>query len=119
MNGSGVRVQYSNNCTASEYGDPFDVMGSNASSSGGIHHENSWAMRQIGVLTTADQHAVTASGNYFVATAPVDGGVPRILRVVRPSGDYYYLEFRQPYGTLYENWGTTSPRLTCNDPDRA
>jgi len=111
VNGSGTRVQYSNNCTASEYGDPFDVMGSNASSSGGIHHQNTWAMRQIGVLTTADQQTVTASGTYFVATAPVTGGVPRILRVLRPSGDYYYLEFRQPYGTLYENWDPTSPTV--------
>lgn len=106
-NSSGVRVQYSNNCTASEYGDPFDVMGSNGSSSGGIHHLNTWARRQIGVLTTADQMTVTASGTYTVATAQVDGGTPRILRVLRPSGDYYYLEFRQPYG-LFEDWATTS-----------
>lgn len=107
-NSSGTRVQYSNSCTASEYGDPFDLMGSNASSSGGIHHENTWARRQIGVLTTADQQTVTASGTYSVTTAQVAGGVPRILRVLRPSGDYYYLEFRQPYGTLYENWDPTS-----------
>ena len=110
VNASGVNVQYSNNCTASEYGDPFDVMGSNASSSGGIHHPNTWARRLIGMLTTADQQTVTASGTYFVATAPLDGGVPRILRVLRPSGDYYYLEFRRPYG-LFEDWATTSPAV--------
>jgi chitodextrinase len=111
VNSSGVRVQYSSNCTASEYGDPFDVMGSNASSSGGIHHLNTWARRQIGVLTTADQMTVTASGTYSVATAQVGGGTPRILRVLRPSGNYYYLEFRQPYG-LFENWATTSAAVT-------
>ncbi len=99
----GVRVAFSDNCSLDEYGDPFDTMGGN-----GQRHFNTWHRWQLGLLGASDVQTVTTSGVYRVATAEVTGGVPRVLRVTRPSGNYYYLEFRQPYGS-YDNFATTAP----------
>ncbi len=49
----GVRVSFSSNCTASEYGDPYDVMGN------GTRHTSNWHRRQVGFLAelrSADDH---------------------------------------------------------------
>ena len=73
----------------------------------GQRHFNTWHRWQMGLLGAADVQTVTESGVYRVATAEVTGGVPRVLRVLRPSGNYYYLEFRQPYGR-YDNFSTSA-----------
>lgn len=101
---AGQRVAFSNNCTRSEYGDPFDVMGKNT------RHGNSWHRRQWGFLGSAHQKTVTASGNYTIAPAAKAGGSPRILRVARPAGNFFYVEFRQPYGT-FDSFSTTAPAV--------
>jgi chitodextrinase len=103
----GTRVAYSKSCTSNEYGDPFDIMGGNGSYSS-TFHVNNWHRRQIGALTTADQQTITANGNYTVAVAQVAGGTPRILRVALPSGDFYYLEYRRPYG-LFDPFSSSAP----------
>ena len=54
----GTTVAYSSTCTPDEYGDPFDVMGSNA------RHNNAWHLRQIGFLASGNATTVTASGTY-------------------------------------------------------
>ena len=94
----GVRVSYSSNCTADEYGDPFDPMGYT-----GQRHMNTWHRYELGFLGKADLQTVTTDGTYRVAPAEIAGGAPRLLRVQRPGGDYYYVEYRQPYG-LFDNF---------------
>ncbi len=42
-----------------------------------------------------------------MATVEVAGGAPRVLRVARPSGDFFYLEWRQPYGQ-FDAFSSTS-----------
>jgi fibronectin type 3 domain-containing protein len=96
----GQRVPLSNNCTVNEYGDPHDVMGQNASGPSKQRHFHAWHRRQVGFLGSGEQVTVTANGYYTIAPAPVPG-IPRSVRIPRPAaGDYYYLEFRQPYGTF-------------------
>lgn len=89
----GVPVAYSDNCARDEYGDPFDVMGRQ-----GHRRVDNFHLWQLGLLSAADVETVTGSGTYHVAPAELASGSPRIVRVPRPSGDWYYLEFRQPYG---------------------
>jgi fibronectin type 3 domain-containing protein len=89
----GSRVAVSNNCTRDEYGDPFDVMGYH-----GQRRMDNFHLWQLGYLSGADVQTVTQSGVYEVATAELAGGVPRIVRIPRDAGNWYYLEFRQPYG---------------------
>lgn len=96
----GQRVPLSNNCTVSEYGDPHDVMGQNASGPSKQRHFHAWHRRQVGFLGSGEQLTVTANGYYTIAPAPVPG-VPRSIRIPRPAaGDNYYLEYRRPYGTF-------------------
>jgi hypothetical protein len=101
---AGVRVSMSYTCTATEYGDPYDVMGH------GTRHTSNWHRRQLGFLGTSDQITITTSGSYRMATVEVSGGVPRVLRAQRPQGDFLYLEWRQPYGR-FDAFLATSPAV--------
>ena len=101
---SGSRVAFSTSCSSSEYGDPYDVMGV------GAWHTSNWHRRQMGFLSDVDQLTVTSSGAYTVAPAAVDGASPRILRIARPAGDFFYLELRQRYGA-YDAFDPMSPAV--------
>jgi fibronectin type 3 domain-containing protein len=103
----GTRVAYSDSCVSNEYGDPFDIMGG-AGSYSATYHLNSYNRKLVGYLGSADQQTVTANGVYRVANSQAAGGTPRILRVLRPSGDYWYLEHRRPYG-LFDTFAFSAP----------
>ncbi|MGC8828799.1 MAG: Ig-like domain-containing protein [Verrucomicrobiia bacterium] len=77
-----------------EYGDPFDTMGG---SGGGRRHYSSWFKNKAGWISNSDCPTATTSGVYRlyaqdIIEAPV--GV-RGIRINRPTGDPYWLEFRQ------------------------
>ena len=99
----GVRVAISSTCSASEYGDPYDVMG------GAARLTSNWHRRQEGQLSTADQQTVTGSGTYTVGVVEsATPAAPRIVRVARGDGTYLYLEYRQP-GGVFDNFAASAP----------
>lgn len=100
----GTRVSFSDQCTSNEYGDPYDVMGM------GLSHTSNWHRRELGFLDTSDQLTITRSGTYSVAPAAVAGGTPRVVRVARPDGDFFYLESRTTYGQ-FDAFSSTSPAV--------
>jgi putative cell wall-binding protein len=101
-NSSGVRVSLSSTCQASEYGDPFDRMGS------GQVHFNHYHRRQIGILGAADQQTVTTGGTYTIGVAShATSGGPKIVRIARGDGTYLYLEYRRTFG-LFETFSSTA-----------
>jgi hypothetical protein len=90
----GVRIAYANNCTYSEYGDVFDVMGR--------------AYRHIGVRnkghlgwvpSTKIANAVTGQ-TYTIQ--PIESGTTGLhsVRVARTNKDYLYIEARTPFGAF-------------------
>ena len=85
----------------SEYGDPFTVMGGAQTR----HHVN-WHRAQLGWLP--DVQTVTASGTYLLTPAEFSG-TPRLVRVARGDGTYLNLEFRQPWGTHFDNFSASDP----------
>lgn len=98
---TGARVSLSASCTRDEYGDPFDVMGS------GSYEYSNWHKAQLGWLAGAAQ-TVTANGTYTLSPEELSSGTT-LIRIPRgTSGDYFYLEYRQPFGT-FDNFLTTSP----------
>jgi M6 family metalloprotease-like protein len=104
----GVRVPLSDNCTVSEYGDPHDVMGQNASGPSKQRHLHAWHRRQVGFLASSAMRTVTSAGRHTIAPAAVAGNSPRLLRVPRASsGDYFYLEYRRPYG-VFDDYSTSA-----------
>lgn len=80
-------------CTADEYGDIYDVMGS------GYRHFNGWEKARLGWLTNVQ--IVAASGRYSLS--PLEWQPqpsPQLLLVQRRDGTVLTLERRAPYGVF-------------------
>jgi chitodextrinase len=92
---NGVRVTYSNTCTQSEYGDPFDVMGT------GTRLNWAWHRKQMTLMPSTD--IVTVTGGTHTLLPVATGGSPKSLRIARPDGNYWYVEYRVPFGA-YDNF---------------
>jgi chitodextrinase len=101
----GVRVSISSTCGYTEYGDPFDIMGSAST-----RHANNFHIAQFGWLSSANTQTVTASGTYTLNAIAPESAAAQVIRI--PSGDpgeYYYLEYRRPFGTYFDNFSLTDP----------
>ena len=86
----------STSCTESEYGDPFDIMGSSA------RLTNNWHRWRLGYFSNSEVVTVTSANAGQLALGVVShaNSVPKIVRVARGDGNFYYLEFRQPFGSF-------------------
>lgn len=108
---SGVRVTLSANaadCTSSEYGDPFSVMGS-----ANTYHTHNQQLASMGWITGGNLQTITTGGSYTVGAAEnVNATAPRGVRVPRGNGTWFYLELRQPSGTQFDNFGVSDPAVT-------
>jgi hypothetical protein len=103
-NNGTVKVALSSTCSYSEYGDPFDVMGQ------GGRHTSAWHKGQIGWLDPLGQQTVTASGTYTISPQEWAAGGVQSLRVQRGStSNYLYLEYRRPYGSVFDNFSVSDP----------
>jgi chitodextrinase len=105
---SGVRVSLSanaSNCTASEYGDPFSIMGQASSR----NHTNV-SLGNFKWLPTANTLDVTSSGTYTLAPSELDAsGTVQYIRILRSSGVYLTLELRQPGISPFDAFSSTDP----------
>jgi hypothetical protein len=105
-------VPISDNCTLSEYNDPFDVMGA-----WGSRHSSGWHLQQLGVLQPSNVQTVSTSGTYSMTSALDSTSAVTTLRVPSrhsASGGvkaWYYLEIRKP-GGVFENFLATDPVAT-------
>jgi chitodextrinase len=105
----GVRVWLSDpaNCTSSEYGDPFDIMGNSS-----WRHEDNFHLAQLGFFGSSDKQDVTTGGQYSLGVVDQSTSTPKVLRVARgATGWYFYLEYRQPYGTYFDNFSSSDPAV--------
>ena len=108
---SGVRVALSSNaanCTVSEYGDPFTVMGAAQT-----RHSHTQHKAQMTWVPTAERQEVTSGGTYTVGVNEHTAASPKVVRVARTgaTNQYFYLEFRQPFGSYFDNFGATDPAV--------
>jgi hypothetical protein len=100
----GIRVQISDTCTISEYGDPFDVMGQTTTP----RHNSGWNLAKLGILGPENVETVDASGTYSMhsalhpTTEPVVLRIPREKEVDGSVTSWYYLEIREK-GGVFEN----------------
>ena len=98
----GVRVQISDDCTMTQYGDPFDIMGNIA-----VRHSNGSALEKLGFLAPENVRTIDASGVYQLHSALHPTSEPTVLRIRRKTTfdgetSYYYLEVREQ-GGIFEN----------------
>ena len=97
-----VPVAIGGTCTANEYGDPFDVMGS------GYRHLNGYQKEKLGFLETSNVQTVTAAGSFNIAPLEQKATGAQLLRFPIPgTSDVYYVEYRQPFG--FDSFRTTDP----------
>ena len=97
---SGVAVPISGDCTSSEYGNPFDVMGR------GYRHLTAFNKGRVGFLEPENTVTVSADGTFDIAPLEKKSTGIQSLRVRIDTSLAYYVEFRQPYG--FDNFSTTS-----------
>ena len=105
---SGVRVALSvaANCTSSEYGDPFSIMGQGQTSY--MEHTN-FSRGNFGWLTAANTQDVTTNGSYSIhPIEPNDPSGVQGLRINRAGSNYLLLEVRQPDGTPFDAFSASS-----------
>jgi chitodextrinase len=103
---SGVRVALSTTCTRSEYGDPFTTMGAAST-----RHNDTLARVQMGYLPASATRTITANGTYTITKSFAFSGV-RVLGIPRGDGSWFYLDYRRPYGTYFDNYSSTSGAVT-------
>src|SRR6185437_14842465 len=97
----------SSGCTATEYGDVFDIMGGAGSTT---PHYNAFQKEQLGWLNAGVSPPVTTlsgqTGSATYTIAPLElvrNTIPRALKIPRPAAcgstaDYLYVESRQAVG---------------------
>jgi hypothetical protein len=107
---NGVRVSFTEACATdpaqNQYADPFDVMGN------GARQENAYHKWESGWLPPSSAQTVVRDGTYLIA--PEDSAssavqlleVPREVALAVPS---YWLDFRQPFGSYFDNFSATDP----------
>lgn len=97
-----VAVPIGGTCTANEYGDPFDVMGS------GYRHMSGYQKEKLGFLEAANLQTVSASGSFEIAPLEQKSASVQVLRYPIPgTTDVYYVEYRQPFG--FDGFRATDP----------
>ncbi len=98
-----VRVVVSRSCTASEYGDPFDVMGSSS------RHTSAVNKVRLGFVSAANEVTASRSGRYPLVSSSRPGVGTQSLRIRQgTTNNYWYFELRSPAGQ-FDNFLATDP----------
>jgi chitodextrinase len=106
----GVRVTLSSNaanCTSSEYGDPFSIMGAAST-----RHTHNQQLASMGWITGSGLQTITTAGSYTFGAAENAGATPRAVRIARGNGTWLYLELRVPFGASFDNFSASDPAVT-------
>jgi Lectin C-type domain/Gametolysin peptidase M11 len=109
-NGAGVPLAGPSECTYSEYGDPYDPMGS------GCFQINMYQKAGQGWLGRCNAVTLTSDAEFDLVPTELPSDAIQTLRVpvssnLCPSGlssCYYYVEYRQPIG-IFDSASPTSP----------
>ncbi len=94
---SGKRVTISNNCI-DDAGDPYEPLG------GGLGHISNVHKESAGWYASGNIQEVTSAGTYTIVPQEQTSSSVQLIKIPRntttASGQkqYYYLEYRQPYG---------------------
>jgi hypothetical protein len=120
VNGQAVAFANANGaCSSSEYGDPYDIMGSSATNQQDAFHK--WQSGWLGASTGPRVQTITHSGDYTVNPLELSTGVPLLLIPGVTSGmntnnspstnlgQEFAIDLRQPYGTQFDAFPGTNP----------
>jgi chitodextrinase len=105
---AGVRVPMGDSCTADafEYKDPFDAMGQSDVGTGSmvLRQMNMEHKLALDLLPASAVQTVGATASYHVAPMETLTGSVELLRVPKPGGGNYFVEYRYPVsGGYFDN----------------
>jgi hypothetical protein len=119
VNGQAVAFANANGaCTSGEYGDPYDIMGSS-----NTNQQNAFHKYQSGWLSGPRVQTITHTGDYTVNPLELSSGVALLLIAGVTSGtdtnnspttnlgQDFALDLRQPYGTQFDAFPSSSPAV--------
>ncbi|HEX3173823.1 MAG TPA: PASTA domain-containing protein [Solirubrobacterales bacterium] len=112
-----VPVAYSGECAEvrppgeefSEYGDPFDPMGSGRPLSPPVEM-SAWRKFELGAIPPADTATIARNGTYTIVPLEQSSGV-RLLRIPNGAGEFLDLDFRQRIGFFDETYPADDPAV--------
>jgi len=119
---TGRPIPLGEHCEPDEYGDPFDPMGNNQRSL--PRHLGNFHKEKVGFLQADEAPdgttlTVTTDGVYVLTPSeqPLPGSVqtlriPRPYAPAAPTPFYLYLDFRQPFGTFFDDFAGDDPAVT-------
>jgi hypothetical protein len=93
---AGAPAPIGDSCSSNAYGDPFDVMG--GGTAGPVRQMSMAHKLALKVLPTSAVKVVGAPGVYRIAPMETLTGGVELLRLPKPGGGNYYVEYRQPIG---------------------
>ena len=100
---AGQPVAVSRNCVVGEYDDPYDIMGNRFQ-----RHSSGIRQVQAGWIPASNLRTVTSSSTYQLAPLAESTDGVQVLRIPRPDGRSYWLEFRRPYGA-FDDFALSEP----------
>ena len=106
--GQRVALSVNNLCGASEYGDPYDVMGI-----GQTNHMNNFHKGQLEWFAPGNMLTVTQPGTYSLAPMEQPSSGVQLIRVLRnaaPFPYYFYLEYRQSF-SIFDTFAPADPEV--------
>lgn len=106
VDGAGTPVSFSTSCIQSEYGDPYDVMGTSQ------RHPAAFRKAEAGYIPSPGLATVVQTGTYRLQSSSAPAGGVASLRVQRGANpEYWYMDLRSPAG-VFENVAATDPTAT-------
>lgn len=94
----GANVPLSSSCTDTEYGDPFDPMGTTPANA--PRWFQGFNRTELGLLGNAATRTALTSGQYVIGALAQSTTGPRVLKVPRPDGSFLGLELRRTNGSF-------------------
>ena len=92
---AGQPVAVSTNCVVGEYDDPYDIMGNRFQ-----RHSSGIRQLQAKWIPSTNLRTVTSTSTHELAPLAESTDAVQVLRIPRPDGRSYWLEFRRPYGAF-------------------
>jgi hypothetical protein len=114
---AGTRAPVGDSCSANSYGDPFDVMG--GGTAGPVRQMSMVHKLALKLLPTSAVKVVGAPGVYRIAPMETLTGGVELLRLPKPGGGNYYVEYRQPIGYFDSQAPALSGVLVRSDASRS
>jgi Gametolysin peptidase M11 len=109
-------------CTAEgyEYSDPFDAMGAGDAGGSAVVHQMSMEHKlELNLLPASAVKVVGISGTYTIAPMETLTGSAELLRIPKPGGGNYYVEYRQPIGYFDSNPPVSGVLIRTESPEVA